>query len=154
MRIGLAGIGLALGLGLAAPAHAQESWTLAAQTAANSFLVPVDPDRAHGPAELKQLKVLMVKQTSPKGVPQVASENDWQFNCVARTSRWVASRAMNSQGEIFDNTWTPTEWTPLKQDAMGYMSGFACGDTRPIGPEFPTAKAAIDALWKETATPG
>jgi hypothetical protein len=153
MRIGLVGVGLTLGLGLAAPVHAQDSWTLAAQTSANSFLVPIGPDRAQGPAELRQLQVLMIKQTSPNGIPQVASENDWQFDCVTRTSRWVASRALNSQGEVIDDNWKATAWAPIKQDAMGYMSGFACGDTKPIGPEFSSAKAAIDALWKEAATP-
>jgi hypothetical protein len=151
MRIGLAGIGLALGLGITAPAYAQQPWTLAAQTGTSSFLVPVDPERARGPADLKQLKVLMVKRSSPKSIPQVASENGWEFNCVARTWRWVSSRALNSRGEVFDDNWKPTEWTPLKQDAMGYMSGFACGETKPIGPAFSSAKAAIDSLWKEEA---
>lgn len=139
-------------MGLAAPARAQQSWSLAAQTGTSSFLVPVEADHVKGPDALRQVKVLMIKQSSAKGV-QVASENDWQFNCIDRTWRWVASRAINARGEVFSDEWKPTEWTPLKQDAMGYMSGFACGDTKPIGPAFDDAKAAIAALWKE-AVPG
>lgn len=93
--------------------------------------------------------MLMIKTTSPKGVDQVASINDWEFNCVAKTWRWTKSRAINAKGDNFSSQWTPTEWAPLKQDVMGYMSGFACGDTKPIGPEFPGLKEAINGLWKE-----
>jgi hypothetical protein len=148
IRLGSGGLLLALAIALPAHAQTQERWTLAAQTGTQSFLVSVDPARARGNPELRQLTVLMIKRSSPAGIPQVASENDWLFDCVARTWRWTASRALNSSGEVFDTNWTATDWTPLKQDAMGYMSGFACGDTQPIGPEYASAKAAIDAPWK------
>lgn len=151
MQTVVTGIVLALGIGAASPAYAQHAWTLAAQTGTSSFLVSVDPERVQGPAELRAFTVLMVKQSSAAGIPQIASENDWEFNCVDRTWRWVASRAIASNGNIFSNEWEPTDWAPLRQDAIGYMSGFACGDTKPIGPEFADTKAAIDALWKVAA---
>jgi hypothetical protein len=148
VRIELAIAGLALGFGWTGPAHAQSNWTLAAQTGSQSFLIPVDQSWSGAPQELRRLSVLMIKRSSPKTV-QVASENEWEFNCVARTWRWVSSRAINYRGETIPSEWATTEWTPLKQDAMGYMSGFACGDTKPIGPPYPNLNAAIDALWKE-----
>jgi hypothetical protein len=151
VRIGLAILGLALGLSCTASAHAELNWTLAAQTGKQSFLIPVGQTWNSGPEELRYLRVLMIKRSSPKTV-QIASENEWEFNCVARTWRWVSSRAISDRGETFGsggNEWTTTEWAPLKQDAMGYMSGFACGDTKPIGPVYPNLKAAIEALWKE-----
>ncbi|HEX8301591.1 hypothetical protein [Sphingomonas sp.] len=130
--------------------QAKARWTVAAQTAAQSFLVLVDPAaRVAGKPELRKLKMLMLANSAPAfhGI-KVGSENDWEFNCVARTWRWVASRQITRDGIFFIDTWMPTEWKPAEGGAIGYLSGFACGDTKPIGPEYPGIKAAIDALTK------
>lgn len=130
--------------------QAQAPWTLAAQTARQSFLVLVDPAaRVSGTPELRKIRMLMLASSAPAfhGV-KVGSENDWEFNCVARTWRWTASRQITRAGIFFSDTWTPTEWKPIDGATMVYLSGFACGDTKPIGPAHANLKAAIDALTK------
>ena len=130
--------------------QAQARWTLAAQTAKQSFLVLLDPAaRVSGKPELRKIRMLVLAGLAPAyhGI-KVGSENDWEFNCVARTWRWTASRQVTRDGFFFDDTWTPTEWKPIEGGTMVYMSGFACGDTKPLAQEYANLKAAIDALTK------